>query len=98
MNEILRTLGLVQNSWPTPEASALVTTFRIPFGMPARSPSTAIARADSGVSSEGRATKVQPAARAGPTLRAIIAFGKFQGVIDAATPIGCLSTRIRLSA
>jgi hydrogenase-4 component E len=37
------------------------------------------------------------AASAGPTLRAIIALGKFQGVIEAATPIGCFSTRMRLS-
>ncbi len=42
-------------------------------------------------------TTVQPAASAGPTLRVIIAFGKFQGVIAAHTPIGCLMTRMRLS-
>ena len=35
---------------------------------------------------------VQPATSAGATLRAIIAFGKFHGVIEAATPIGCFST------
>jgi hypothetical protein len=75
-----------------------VTTLKTPAGTPARSPSAAIARADNGVSSAGRETNVQPAARAGATLRAIIALGKFHGVIAAATPIGCLRTRIRLSA
>ena len=35
-------------------------------------------------------TTVQPAASAGPTLRVIIAAGKFHGVIAATTPTGCL--------
>ena len=39
----------------------------------------------------------QPAASAGAALRVIIALGKFQGVIEAATPIGCFMTVIRLS-
>ncbi|MNT98075.1 hypothetical protein D3C72_2405730 [compost metagenome] len=38
---------------------------------------------------------VQPAARAGPALRVIIALGKFHGVIAATTPIGCLITTRR---
>ena len=38
-------------------------------------------------------TTGQPAASAGATLRVIIAMGKFQGVIAAQTPTGCLSTR-----
>ena len=37
------------------------------------------------------------AAKAGATLRAIIALGKFHGVIDAQTPMGCLMTVMRLS-
>ena len=37
---------------------------------------------------------VQPAASAGPALRVIMALGKFQGVIAAHTPTGCLSTRM----
>jgi len=41
---------------------------------------------------------VQPAARAGPALRVIMAQGKFQGVMAAHTPTGCLITRMRLSA
>ena len=94
---ILRTLGLEQSSFPTPEASVDGITLNTPAGMPARSPRTAMANADKGVSSAGRATKVQPAASAGPTLRAIIALGKFHGVIDPTTPTGCFSTMIRLS-
>ena len=40
----------------------------------------------------GLTTMVQPAASAGAHLRVIMAFGKFQGVIAAHTPTGCLST------
>jgi hypothetical protein len=43
-------------------------------------------------------TIVQPAAKAGPALRVIIAAGKFHGVIAAHTPIGSLVTTMRLSA
>ena len=53
--------------------------------------------AERGVSEAGRATNAHPAAKAGAALRVIIALGKFQGVIEAATPIGCFSTMIRLS-
>ena len=45
-----------------------------------------------GVSTAGLATIVQPAASAGAIFRAIIAAGKFQGVIAAATPMGSRST------
>ena len=38
---------------------------------------------------------VQPAASAGATLRVIMASGKFQGVMAAHTPIGCLTTMSR---
>ena len=41
---------------------------------------------------------MQPAAKAGPALRVIIADGKFQGVIAAQTPIACLITINLLSA
>jgi len=60
------------------------TKFRItldvmgtPAGIPTSSASDARARADRGVSSEGLITQVQPAAKAAPTLRVIIALGKF---------------------
>ena len=94
---IFATLGLAHNSAPTPAASRLGTTLNTPAGTPARSASTASASADSGVSSEGRATKVQPTARAGASLRAIMALGKFHGVIEPTTPTGCLITTMRLS-
>jgi hypothetical protein len=41
--------------------------------------------------------KAQPAASAGAALRVIMALGKFHGVIEAATPTGCLMTVMRLS-
>ena len=68
-----------------------------PLGMPARSASSASARADSGVSLAGLITEVQPQAMAGATLRVIMAIGKFHGVIAAVTPIGSLRTTIRRS-
>ena len=68
------------------------------MGTPARSPSSASASAENGVDEAGFDTIVQPTASAGPTLRVIIAAGKFQGVIAAQTPTGCLMTTMRLSA
>ena len=93
----LRTMGLEVSSSPTSRAEP-VTTLNTPLGMPARSASSASARAENGVALAGFATTVQPAASAGAHLRVIIAMGKFQGVIDATTPIGCLMTTMRLSA
>ncbi|MNT76770.1 hypothetical protein D3C72_2158170 [compost metagenome] len=40
-------------------------------------------------------TTVQPAAKAGAILRAIIASGKFHGVIAATTPTGSFNTIMR---
>ena len=48
-----------------------------PAGIPTSSAREARARADRGVSSDGLMTQVHPAARAAPTLRVIIALGKF---------------------
>ena len=67
------------------------------MGIPACSASSAIASADKGVSAAGLMTTGHPAARAGAHFLVIIAIGKFQGVIDATTPIGCLITKILLS-
>lgn len=66
-----------------------VTTLKTPAGTLARCASPA-----SGVCSAGFATKVQPAAKAGPTLRVIVAEGKFHGVMAAHTPTGCFTIRI----
>ena len=98
VNVIFRTLGFSQNSFPDADASFEGTICKIPVGRPALWAKTPKANAEKGVSSDGRATKAQPAANAGAAFRVIIAFGKFQGVIEAATPIGCLITVIRLSA
>ncbi|MNI95088.1 hypothetical protein D3C73_1532980 [compost metagenome] len=74
-----------------------VTTLNTPAGIPTRSASTASARAESGVKSEGLTMTGQPAARAGAHLRVIIALGKFHGVIAAQTPTGCLRVSRRRS-
>ena len=92
-----RTFLFSQNSFPVPDASVDGKIEKTPFGSFALSAKTANANADRGVSVAGRATNAHPAASAGPAFRVIIALGKFQGVIDAATPIGCLKTIIRLS-
>ncbi len=96
VKDSLRTIGLAVSSPPMATGSDPVTMLNTPAGTPARSASSASARADSGVSSAGLTTMVQPAARAGPTLRVIIALGKFQGVIAATTPIGSFRTTMRL--
>jgi hypothetical protein len=51
----------------------------------------------SGVSRAGLRIVVQPAARAGASLRVAIAAGKFHGVISSETPIGWWVTMMRLS-
>ena len=98
VNVSFRTLELEQNSSPIICDLLEVIMDKTPFGIPALSAITAIAKADKGVSSAGLATKEQPAARAGPNFLVIIALGKFQGVIEVTTPIGCLITNIFLSA
>ena len=97
VKESLRTIGLSVNALPISLELVPTTTFRMPLGIPACSASSAIARADNGVSEAGLITTGQPAARAGAHFLVIIAIGKFQGVIDATTPIGCLITSILLS-
>ena len=80
VNVSMRTVGLEVSSAPITPALP-VMTLNTPFGMPARSPSSASASAVSGVSDAGLHTTVQPAASAGPTLRVIMAAGKFHGVM-----------------
>ena len=92
----LRTSGLEVISAPM-AAVWPVTILINPGGKPARSASSTIARADSGVLFAGLQTTEQPAAIAGAILRVSIALGKFQGVIQATTPTGCLITTRRLS-
>ena len=68
---------------PTMVAASPVTTLKTPAGRPARSPSSASASADSGVSDEGCATIVQPAASAAAALRVSMADGKIPRRDDA---------------
>jgi len=97
VNEISRTAGLAHRVRPMAGASPVIT-LSTPAGSPARCPSSAMASADSGVCSAGLSTTVQPAASAGAALRVIMAAGKFHGVMQPTTPIGCRSTMIRLSS
>ncbi len=99
VKDSLRTTGESHSTLPTAIEllSSAVTMLNTPAGKPARCASSASASADSGVCSAGLTTTVHPAASAGATLRVIIAFGKFHGVIAAATPIGSFSTSSRLS-
>src|SRR5271167_2324862 len=92
----LRTVGFEVSSPPI-SFDGPVTQERRPFGTPARSPNSHKANAENGVAVAGFSTIVQPAARAGPALRVIIAAGKFHGVIAAHTPTGSLVTTMRLS-
>ena len=94
----LRTAGCEVISAPIAEALEPVTMLTTPAGTPARCASTARASAEYGVCSAGLHTTVQPAARAGASLRPSMAEGKFHGVIVATTPTGWRSTTIRLSA
>ena len=80
-------LGDVVKISPTFWGLLVVITLKTPGGKPAFSAKKARANAESGVSSDGFKTTVQPTANAGATLRVIIAIGKFQGVIAATTPI-----------
>src|SRR3974377_827115 len=92
----LRTVGFEVSSPPV-WFDGPVTQEKTPVGTPARSSNSHKARAENGVAVAGFITIVQPAAKAGPALRVIIAAGKFQGVIAAQTPIGCFNTTTRRS-
>ncbi len=97
VKESFFTIGFDVISPPISDADP-VTTLSTPLGTPARSASSASASAENGVCDAGFSTTVHPAASAGPALRVIIASGKFHGVMQATTPIGCLMTTMRVSA
>jgi len=94
---ILRTRGSSSHTSTTSGVRSrdAVTMFSTPAGTPASSASRTSASEVSGVSSAGLHTTVQPAASAGAILRAIIAAGKFHGVIAATTPTGSLTANMR---
>ena len=95
VNVSFRTFWLEQNSPPISRDFFDGTMLNTPGGIPARSASTANAVADNGVIAAGFATIAHPVASAGATLRVIMAFGKFHGVMDATTPTGCFRTMMR---
>ena len=74
-----------------------MTRFTTPGGAPASSIARSTSAAVRGVALAGLTTLAHPAAMAGPSLRVIIAAGKFHGVIAAATPTGWRSTMTRLA-
>src|SRR5215469_7837944 len=86
--------GRVLVSSPPTSFDGPVTQENTPFGTPARSANSHSAKAENGVAVAGFNTIVQPAAKAGPALRVIIAAGKFHA---AHTPIGSLVTTMRSS-
>src|SRR3954447_724749 len=94
---IFLTNGLAQISSPISPA-ARVRMLTTPLGKPTSSASAPQARPEYGVCEAGLTTAVQPAASAGPSLRASIEDGKFHGVMAAMTPTGSFVTRMRRSA
>src|SRR6202000_1521566 len=95
VKDSLRTAGSASMAVTTGPDRRDGTTLTTPSGTPSSVSSAARARAVSGVSLAGLTTTAQPAARAGPIFRVIIAAGKFHGVTSTATPTGCRVTRIR---
>src|SRR6266571_7791702 len=77
----------VTSSSPTSDPLP-VTTLTTPFGNPASSISPTISIVLRGVLLDGFVTTVFPVIKAGASFLATVAEGKFQGVIDATTPIG----------
>ena len=83
------------NSAETFEAFFVGNTATTPRGTPARARSCARYSMVSGVFDAGFTIMVQPAARAGPSLRVPMAKGKFQGVMARQGPTGWWVTTIR---
>ncbi len=71
----LRTAGLARNSSPTIRACAAVTRLTTPAGTPTSCRIRNTSTAHSGVCLAGLSTAVQPAARAGPSLRVSMEIG-----------------------
>ena len=79
----------------TSPACVVGTALTAPAGTPTSCRISMRASIDSGVWWAGLMTLVQPAARAGATLRVPIAIGKFHGVMSSEGPTGCRITRKR---
>jgi hypothetical protein len=82
----LATSGCWVNTLAIPLESLPTTTLNTPAGVPARSSSSAMANAESDVKVAGRTTKVKHAAKAAAAFLAIIALGKFHGVMEVTKP------------
>src|SRR5699024_3194654 len=93
VNVIFLTLSLSIKASVASFESA-ITKLNTPLGKFISSNILAISMADFGDLLEGFKTTVHPAASAGANFLATIDNGKFQGVIAATTPIGCLITII----
>ena len=96
VNESFATIGLSHKTAPISFALPVIIC-NTHGGTPASSAKTASAIADKGVCSAGLTIIEHPAAKAGATLRVIMAIGKFHGVMAAVTPMGCLITINRRS-
>mmetsp|Transcript_16838 Transcript_16838/g.25590 ORF Transcript_16838/g.25590 Transcript_16838/m.25590 type:complete len:211 (-) Transcript_16838:595-1227(-) len=92
VNEIFFMILFTHISSPTSlvNSRSAVTNSNTPSGTPALFASVSKAIAVNGVNSLGFKTQVHPAASAGPTLRVIIAIGKFHGVMRPQTPTASL--------
>src|SRR5688572_31339780 len=89
VNEIAFTAGWLMISSPASEPEPR-TRFKTPGGTPAASKISVIRTAVAGVIDAGLKTTVLPATNAGAIFQIGMATGKFHGVTQATTPIGCL--------
>ncbi len=87
VNETTFTRGSFRSGFPTFEPEP-VTTLKTPGGRPASSSAFAKFTTESGVSVAGLMTTVLPQTSAAVVFHAGIAIGKFQGVMNAQTPMG----------
>src|SRR5262249_32273457 len=78
-----------------PTSPPPVTTFTTPSGNPASEINFAMSRIDTGVTSDGLTTKVQPAAAAGANFHMNSPSGEFQGRIAATTPTGSWTVYVK---
>src|SRR3954469_16131210 len=89
VNESAATDLWVEIAPPTARPSP-ITTLSTPFGSPASCSARASSSAIAGATPAGLSTTALPATSAGAIFHAGIAIGKFQGVISATPPSGCL--------
>ena len=96
VKETTLTSGCVTSGSPTSPPDP-ITTLNTPGGSPASSNTFASATTEAGVSVAGLTTIVLPAISAAMDFQAGIAIGKFQGVMNPQTPIGCRTHIANLS-